>query len=88
MNYIQLIFAISALIIGGIFIAYNAVIFWLTVVKKEDGPSVAPLLGGIIAAAGVIALPVSSSWLWAWVPLIIDWGGFRIFVSHFLSKGD
>jgi len=30
-------------------IAYNAMIFWQTVVCKGDGPSVAPVFGGIIA---------------------------------------
>lgn len=86
MNWPQLIFAVALLLVGGAFIAYNAVIFWLTVVRKEDAPSVAPLFGGIIAAAGVAALPVAGSWQWAWVPLVIDWGGIRIFLSHWLSR--
>lgn len=86
MDWPQLIFAVALLIIGGGFIAYNAMIFWLTVVRKEHAPSVAPIVGGVIAAVGIAVLPVTGSWQWAWVPLVIDWGGFRIFLSHWLSK--
>ena len=86
MNWPQLVFAVATLLIGGAFIAYNAVIFWLTVLRKEEAPSVAPIVGGVIAAAGVVILPVAGSWKWAWVPLLIDWGGVRIFVSHWISR--
>jgi hypothetical protein len=85
-NWPQLIFAVALLLVGGALIAYNAMIFWLTVVRKEDAPSVAPIFGGVIAAAGIVALPVAGSSQWAWVPLLIDWGGFRIFLSHWFSR--
>ncbi|HXV32016.1 MAG TPA: hypothetical protein VD840_16940, partial [Sinorhizobium sp.] len=85
-NWPQLIFAVALLVIGSAFIAYNAMIFWLTVVRKEEAPSVAPIVGSVIAAAGIVALPVTGSWQWAWIPLAIDWGGFRIFVSHWFSR--
>ena len=85
MNWPRLIFAAILLIIGGGFIAYNAMIFWLTVVRKELAPSVAPIFGGVIAAAGILVLPVNGSWQWAWVPLVVDWGGFRIFIAHGLN---
>ena len=52
MDWLQLLFATVLLIIGGVFIAYNALIFWLTVVQKEHAPSVAPIVGGVIAAIG------------------------------------
>jgi hypothetical protein len=84
-NWPQLLFAIALLAIGGVFIAYNAVVFWSTVVRKEEATSVAPLVGGIIAAAGVAALPIAGSWQWAWIPLILDWGGLRIFYPHWCS---
>ncbi|MCH8250695.1 MAG: hypothetical protein IH913_13955 [Proteobacteria bacterium] len=86
MNWVQLIFSSALLIIGGVFIAFNAMIFWFTVIRKEDASSVAPIVGGIIAAAGVIALPVTSSWHWAWIPLVVDWGGFPIFLYHWLLE--
>lgn len=85
-NWPQLILAVILLIIGGGFIAYNAMIFWLTVVRKEDASSVLPIFGGVIAAAGVAILPVPGSWVWAWVPLVIDWGGLRIFLAHWYAQ--
>jgi len=71
----QITLAATLLIIGSAFIAFNAMIFWLTVVRKEQASSVAPILGGVIAAAGIAILPVSESWKWLWVPLVVDWGG-------------
>lgn len=86
MNWPQLIFAVVLLIVGGTFIAYNAVVFYLTVIRKEQAPSVAPIFGGVIAAVGIAVWPVSGTWMWAWIPLVIDWGGFRIFFSHWWSE--
>jgi len=87
-NWPQLIFAVALLIIGGAFIAYNAMVFWLSVARKEEAPSVAPIFGGVIATAGVMTLPFAGSWKWAWVPLVIDWGGFPILLAHWLSRRD
>ncbi len=81
----QMVFGITLLIIGGVFIAYNATIFWLTVVRKEHASSVAPIFGGVIAAAGIAILPVSESWKWLWIPLVIDWGGIPFFLSGWYS---
>ena len=85
MDWPRLIFAVALLAIGSAFIVYNAMIFWLTVVQKDYAPSVAPIFGGVIAAIGIAVLPVPSSLIWVWVPLVIDRGGFRIFVAHWLS---
>ncbi len=76
----QLVFSLTLLLIGGAFIAYNAVIFWRTVVRKEEASSVAPIFGGVIAAGGVILLPPEASWQWAWLPLLLDWGGLPMFL--------
>jgi hypothetical protein len=56
-------------------IAFNALVFWLVVIRREDAPAVAPGFGGVVAAAGVVLLPASGSWAWAWLPLVLDWGG-------------
>lgn len=77
----QATFAVTLLIIGGGLIAFNATVFWLTVVRKGHASSVAPIFGGIIAAAGIAALPIAGSWQWAWIPLVVDWGGFPIFLA-------
>jgi len=71
----QLVFAATLLLIGGGFIAYNAVNFWTTIILREPSSSVLPIFGGIIAAAGIGILPVTGSWNWAWIPLLLDWGG-------------
>ena len=63
----QVTFAITLLVIGSAFIAFNAVIFWLTVVRKEHASSVAPIFGGVFAAAGIMILPISESWKWLWM---------------------
>ncbi len=82
----QVTFAVTLLIIGGGFIAFNAMVFWLTVVRKGHAPSVAPIFGGVIAAAGIAALPITGSWQWAWAPLVIDWGGFPIFLAAWCAE--
>ena len=83
----QLVSAITLLIIGGALIAFNAMIFWLTVIQKEHASSIAPIFGGVFAAAGIAILPVSESWKWLWIPLVIDWGGIPIFLNGwYLSR--
>ena len=72
--------AITLLSVGGAFIAFNAWIFWETVVLKGNAPAVAPIFGGVLAAAGMVILPVPGIWKWAWIPLLIDWGGLPMFV--------
>jgi len=81
----QITFAVTLLIIGSTFIAFNAMIFWLTVVRKEHASSVAPIFGGVLAAAGIAILPVSESWKWLWIPLVIDWGGLPFFLTGWYS---
>jgi hypothetical protein len=82
----QLVAAITLLAIGGGFIAYNAMIFWQTVVRKREAPSVAPIFGGIIAAAGIALLPLTGSWKWAWVPLLVDWGGLPVYLADWYQR--
>jgi hypothetical protein len=79
-------FAVVLLVIGGVMIAFNAMIFWLTVVRKGEAPAVAPIFGGIIAAIGVAVLPAAESWKWAWVPLAIDWGGLPGLVAAVIRR--
>jgi hypothetical protein len=77
-------FAATLLIIGGVMLAYNAMIFWAEVVRGRDASSVVPVFGGIVAAAGVALLPIAGSWHWAWVPLLLDWGGMpRLLAAMF-----
>jgi len=84
-NWPQLTFAVTLIIIGGLFIAFNAYVFWLTVVLRREASSTAPILGGIIAAAGIAILPVRDIWMWFWVPLILDWGGLPLFLTTWIE---
>lgn len=86
-NWPQFTFAVTLLIIGGALIAYNAMVFWLTVVCKEEASSIAPIFGGVIAAAGIVILPVSDSWMWLWIPLVMDWGGLpHLLTAWYLAR--
>ena len=78
--------AATLLIIGGAMIAFNAMIFWLAVVRGQEASSVAPIFGGILAAAGVALLPFPGSWHWAWVPLLVDWGGIPKFMVALFNE--
>jgi hypothetical protein len=69
------ILGITFILVGGVIIAYNAMIFWVTMTGRGGGPSPAPLIGGLFAAMGILFLPIDMAWHWAWIPLVIDWGG-------------
>ena len=84
-NWPQITFAVTLLIIGSAFIIFNAMIFWVTVIRKEHASSVAPILGGLFAAAGIAFLPINESWKWLWIPLVIDWGGLPFFLTGWIS---
>ena len=70
----------SLIIAGGVMMVFNGMIFLATVVHKGSGPAVAPIFGGILAAAGIAILPVDGIWKWAWIPLLLDWGGLPMFL--------
>ena len=84
----QLTLAITLLLIGGGLIAFNLWVFWLTVVRHAPASSVAPIVGGIIAATGIVILPVAGSWKWAWIPFVIDWGGLPVFLAAWYNGRD
>ncbi len=72
---------VTLIIIGCVAIAYNAMVFWGTVVCKDHAPSVMPIIGGVFAAVGIMLLPITESWKWAWIPFVIDWGGLPGFLA-------
>jgi len=71
----RLIFSLALLVGGSFAIVVNGWIFWETVIKNQPAPSPVPIVGGIIAAVGIAILPLSGAWMWAWIPIVIDWGG-------------
>lgn len=72
--------AVTCLLIGGAFMVFNAMVFAQSVFGNGEGPSVAPIFGGLIAAAGVALLPIEGAWHWFWIPLMLDWGGLPMFL--------
>lgn len=76
----QLTFAVTLLIIGVFFISFNAMVFWIDIVCGRHAPAVAPIVGGIIASAGIVIMPLDNAWHWFWVPLLLDWGGIPLFL--------
>jgi hypothetical protein len=85
-NWPQLILAVVSLAIGCVLIAFNGFVFWRRVIKNEGAPAIAPIFGGVFAAAGIILLPFPDTWRWAWVPLAVDWGGLPFFVVAYLRR--
>lgn len=85
-NWPQTTFAVTLLGIGSLFIAFNAMIFWSTVIHRRHASSVAPIFGGLFAAAGIALLPFAESWRWAWIPLLIDWGGLPMLLAVWWSS--
>ena len=77
---------VTLLAVGGAMTVFNAMIFWQTVVCKGHAPAVAPMFGGVLAATGMALLPVDGIWKWAWIPLLLDWGGLPMFVAVWINN--
>lgn len=78
--------AVTLIVAGAVFILFNAVIFVQTVVRDKEAPSAAPIVGGVFAAAGIALLPIAGIWKWAWVPLLIDWGGLPLLFFFLVTR--
>jgi hypothetical protein len=49
--------------------------------QKSGGHfSLVLIIGGVIGAAGVLALPIEGTWRWAWVPAVLDLGSLPALV--------
>ncbi|HEY6139557.1 MAG TPA: hypothetical protein VI670_17480 [Thermoanaerobaculia bacterium] len=53
-------------------IVLNWAVVWTAKVGRKKVPSWTPLLGGVLAAAGLALIPNTSHW-W-WLPFLVDWG--------------
>ncbi|MBZ0134916.1 MAG: hypothetical protein K8I27_00920 [Planctomycetes bacterium] len=70
-------------VLGAFFLmlAYgNGWIAFQQIVLRKKAPSWIPLFGGFAGACAVIIAPVDGLWVWAWIPLLIDWGCIPGFV--------
>jgi hypothetical protein len=67
-------------ILGGGAVAFGAFVSignWITLIGAivtKSSTSFIPLIGGVLAAIGVLILPIDGIWRWAWVPLFTDFG--------------
>jgi len=66
--------AVLLLVIAAWLIALNWWSFYLSFIRKMKAPSWIPLLGGLLAWAGVSLIPDREMWAVGWIALILDWG--------------
>ena len=84
-----LFLAASALFLVGA--VFNGMIGWRTWIRDEsDGPSVAPLLFGLVGIVAVLLAPfgeLSDRWAWIWLPLLLDYGTgpYFLMVAYYLA---
>jgi hypothetical protein len=64
--------------------AYISIMNWYTFVNncilKKPFVSAVPFGCGLFGALGIVLLPIEGSWIWLWVPSVIDWGSFPIVI--------
>lgn len=86
MEYISKIFAILLLVFSIYLILMNWVVFSNNYIFKKKWSSAIPLFGGIAGMLGIILYPISGSYKYSWIPLLLDWGSIPIiFVSLVFS---
>jgi len=55
-------------------IAGNNIFHLINSLRYGGGTSLTLFLGGFFGAAAVIACPIEGTWIWFWVPAIVDPG--------------
>ena len=45
-------------------------------IREKSFVSLIPFGGGLFGGLGLIILPIEESWVWCWIPCLIDWGSF------------
>jgi hypothetical protein len=71
----RLVFSLVLALGGSFVVVVNGWIFWETIIRKRRAPSPVPIVGGIFAAVGIALFPWNGTWMWAWIPIVVDWGG-------------
>lgn len=74
MTALRIILAILVLGMGLLIIASNWHVFLRVQVRRTPGPSWVPLVGGALAALGLLLQPDERWRSFWWVPLVLDWG--------------
>lgn len=86
MTTVRWIFSVALLLFGSYMAVMNWAVFVNNHILKKKWTSAVPLVGGIAAAIGVICLPVNSSWKYAWIPLLVDWGSVPVIVVSLICN--
>jgi hypothetical protein len=69
----------GALALGGLISLGN----WVTligIIVTKGRSSFVPFIGGVLAAIGMLILPVADFWRWAWIPLFADFGTLPMWI--------
>ena len=45
-------------------------------IRKKPFVSLIPFGGGLFCGLGLIILPIEGTWMWCWIPCLLDWGSF------------
>lgn len=67
------IMAIALCSLGGLIIVLNYGVALRYLLRRQEG-SLLPILGGLLACAGMLLYPSGMLRPWAWIPLILDIG--------------
>lgn len=60
--------------VGSFVAILNWGVFWSGFVKREECPSVIPLLGGLFLSGSFALVPITFLREWWWMGFILDWG--------------
>ena len=75
-------FSIILLLFSLYMIGMNWAVFVNNHILKKKWASAVPFVGGIAGSLGLLLLPVSENWKYAWIPLLVDWGSIPVvFIS-------
>lgn len=92
-TFVQWLIFLPTLLLFAVAAFFNASIAWRIWVRREtDGPSTAPLIGGLIGMVAVLAAPfgeLSQRLPFLWVPLLLDYGSgpYFLMVVYYLLRG-
>ena len=83
--FVQAAFSVVLMAMFLVAAGYNGLIF-LGRRHGDSGPSVIPIVGGVLGGVGVWLWPYYDLGLWAWAPVLLDYGcGYYLAVGTLLE---
>ena len=81
MNFLSLVLWFIAGLLG-LFGSYVITMNWLVFVNNhvlhKKWTSAIPVIGGLSLGLAVLLIPLHRTWLFCWLPLLLDWGAIPI----------